>query len=98
MPTETVIGPVIAPTGTTARIKVSVQAVGAAANTPLANITALEPWDAPNPVPLIETDEPIWPLGGVRLVITGPAGCLAKAAFIISVLWLIVAAAVAICC
>lgn len=69
-PTVTTTLPVVAPVGTSAVIKLSLQLV-AVAVVPL-NFTVLEPWLAPNPAPVIATLAPIPPLAGDRLVIPGP--------------------------
>lgn len=71
-PTVTKTFPVVAPLGTGATMLVGVQLVGTAA-TPL-NITVLAPCDEPKFVPVIVTDVPTSPKGGVRLATVGAAG------------------------
>src|SRR4029077_2033893 len=71
-PTATKTLPVIAPLGTGATMLVGVQLVGTAV-TPL-NITVLAPCDKPKFVPVIVTDVPTSPRGGLRLATVGGGG------------------------
>jgi hypothetical protein len=68
-PTVTTMLPVVAPTGTGARMIVWVQNVGVA-RIPL-NETVLAPGETPKPAPTIPTDVPTAPDAGLRLVTIG---------------------------
>src|SRR4051812_24513657 len=65
--TVTVIGPIVAPTGTGTMIWFIDQFVGVAA-APL-NETVLVPWVLPNPTPVMVTDVPTAPSEGERPLI-----------------------------
>jgi hypothetical protein len=68
-PTVTVTVPVVAPPGTGTTMLVALQLVGPAV-VPLKE-TELDPWLAPNPVPVIVTEVPTDPEVGFRLAICG---------------------------
>jgi hypothetical protein len=68
-PTVTTTLPVVAPTGTVAKMAVWLQKVTAAGTPP--NETVLEPWGMPNPAPEIVICAPTEPEVGLRLEITG---------------------------
>lgn len=70
--TVTMTLPVAAPAGTVSTMLVSDQVVIDAATPP--KVTALVPWVAPNPVPVIVIEAPTAPEVELRLVIIGPAG------------------------
>lgn len=74
-PTVTTTFPVVAAVGTGTVMLVAVHAVGVA-DVPL-NVTVLEPWGLPNPVPVIVIEVPATPFVGERLDIAGP-GCNVK--------------------
>lgn len=64
----TVMGPVVAPLGTTAVIVVSLTTVKPAAGMPLKNVTFVA---SVKPVPVMVTMSPIPPLGGAKPVTVG---------------------------
>lgn len=70
-PTDATTFPVVAPEGTLAMIRPSVQVVGVAV-VPL-NLRVLVPCEDPKPAPAIVTVAPIPPLAGEMLSIPGPA-------------------------
>lgn len=71
--TVTTMFPVVAPEGTVTTILVSLQLEGVA-DVPF-NVTVLEPWVAPNPLPLMVTEAPTAPAAGDRAEIAG-GGCV----------------------
>jgi hypothetical protein len=70
-PTVTTTGPVVAPSGTGTTISVSDQDLGTEIEP--VNVTVLDPWLAPNPVPRIVTSVPTGPLPGLKLEMIGAA-------------------------
>src|SRR5882762_1121811 len=73
-PTVTTTFPVVAPLGTGTTMLVALQVVGTD-GTPL-NVTVLVPCEEPKFVPVIVTDVPTSPRGGVRLTRVGRGGAV----------------------
>jgi len=68
-PTVTTTLPVVAPTGTVTAMYVGSHEVGVA-TVPL-KVTVPVPWETPNPLPVMTTEEPTAPVEGLRLEILG---------------------------